>query len=74
MRKPVSCHRCGQTWPWDPALEVMCPTCNAPVGQNCRMPSGHNVFSHTGLHPARDRAAMAAGKLKKCTGKKGDAP
>ena len=69
MSKPVSCSRCGQTWPRDPALEVKCPTCHAAVGRNCRMPSGHNVFSHTRLHPARDHVAMAAGKLGKCTGK-----
>jgi len=61
----VSCSRCGQTWPHDPAWEVECPTCGAKVGRPCRArrPSG---FVHSaayaaipgGVHPDRDRLAM----------------
>ena len=61
----VTCSRCGQEWPRDPALEVSCPVCRAPVGQRCRRPSGHGVFGR-GLHVARDEAAMRAGYLAKC--------
>ncbi len=66
--KSVSCSRCGQEWPRDPALEVKCPTCQMPVGRKCRRPSEHNVWGGE-LHAARDQAAMDAGLLKKCTGK-----
>ena len=58
----VVCHKCGRTWPRDPALEVACPTCHAPVGVKCRRPSGHGCDIHT----ARDRAAMDAGLLRPC--------
>lgn len=64
---PVSCSRCGQTWPRDPALEVDCPTCHAPVGRRCVRPSEHKVFGGQ-FHPDRDRAAMAAGFMQKCQG------
>jgi hypothetical protein len=59
---PVSCFNCGDTWPRDPALEVSCPTCHAPVGLKCRRPSGHGCE----LHASRDQAAMDAGFLRPC--------
>lgn len=62
----VRCNRCGEEWPRDPALEVPCPTCGAAVGRHCRRPSEHRVFGG-GVHPDRDRAAMAAGNLAKCS-------
>lgn len=55
----VRCHLCGEEWPREPALEVACPTCKAPVGERCRRPSGHRG-NFVGLHPARDREAMSA--------------
>jgi len=61
---PVTCKRCGESWPRDPALEVPCPTCQAPIGVKCKRPSGHGCE----LHAQRDQAAMDAGKLRKCTG------
>lgn len=60
----VRCSKCGETWPRDPALEVPCPQCGAKVGVQCRRPSGHNVPG--GVHASRDRAAVDAGKLKRC--------
>jgi len=62
----VSCSRCGREWPRDPALEVECPTCGAPVGRRCQRPSQHGVFGNQ-LHPQRDIAAMAAGFLARCS-------
>jgi hypothetical protein len=56
----VSCSNCGEEWPRDPALEVPCPTCHAPVGVKCRRPSGHGCD----LHASRDQAAMDAGFLR----------
>ena len=64
MRKPAVCLRCGLSWPYDPALDVRCPTCQAPKGQNCRRPSGHNCE----FHITRDQAALDAGVIAKCTG------
>jgi hypothetical protein len=58
----VSCVNCGQEWPRDPALEVPCPTCHAPIGVKCRRPSGHGCE----LHASRDQAAMDAGCLRPC--------
>jgi len=58
----VQCSRCGQEWERDPALEVKCPTCQAPVGIRCRRPSGHSCD----IHASRDLAAMEAGFLEKC--------
>lgn len=58
----VTCSNCGEEWPRDPALEVPCPTCHAPVGVKCRGPSGHPCE----LHASRDRAAMGAGFLRPC--------
>jgi hypothetical protein len=58
----VTCERCGFVWGRDPCLHVECPTCTAPVGSPCRRPSGHPVLNSWGrFHPARDRAAAAAG-------------
>lgn len=68
----VACRRCGQEWPRDPALEVPCPVCRAPVGQRCRRPSGHGVFGG-GLHAARDEVANRAGILAKYNGGLGGA-
>jgi hypothetical protein len=61
----VRCNRCCQEWPRDPALEVPCPRCHVAVGVRCRRPSGHGG-NFTGLHAARDRAAMRAGLLTRC--------
>lgn len=58
----VRCSQCGEHWPRDPALEVACPTCHAPVGVRCKRPSGHGCA----LHASRDRAAMEAGFLRRC--------
>lgn len=63
--KPVSCSRCGERWPRDPAYEVACPTCRAAIGKPCMRPSEHKAVS---IHASRDRAAMKAGLLKKCAG------
>jgi hypothetical protein len=63
----VRCSRCGQEWPRDPALEVPCPTCLAPVGQRCRRPGGY-TGNFVGVHAARDQAAMQAGLLAQCPG------
>lgn len=59
---PATCRGCGATWPRDPALEIACPACRAPVGKGCHRPSGHG----TDIHAARDRAAIDAGLLKLC--------
>lgn len=58
----VTCSQCGETWPRDPALEVACPTCHAPVGRRCKRPSGHGCS----LHHTRDQAAMDAGFMRPC--------
>ena len=58
----VRCNACGQTWRRDPALEVPCPACHAPVGTPYRRPSGHACA----LHADRDRQAMAQGVLTPC--------
>lgn len=63
----VSCSSCGETWPRDPALEVPCPTCHAKIGQACKRPSGHKAMD---VHVARDKAAMKAGFLRKCRGRR----
>ena len=65
----VSCSACGQEWPSDPALEVVCPICNAQIGHYCghKRPSGHKVrFGSALIHPARDHRAMGLGFLQKC--------
>lgn len=67
MTAPAICQRCGQYWPRDPALEVACPQCQAPVGVKCRRPSGHSG-NFVRLHAARDQAAMDAGLLQRCPG------
>lgn len=63
--RSVTCALCGRTWPRDPALEVPCPTCKAPIGSICKRPSGHRTYGGV-PHPDRDRAAMAAGLLERC--------
>lgn len=60
--KPTTCTACGASWARDPALEVPCPTCRAPVGSPCTRPSGHGCD----CHPARDGAALRAGHLTRC--------
>lgn len=62
----VICSRCGEEWARDPALEVPCPTCSAPIGLNCKRPSGHGVWGDQ-PHAARDEAAMKAGLLRRCS-------
>lgn len=61
----VHCLRCGQEWPRDPALEVACPLCRAPVGRACRRPSQHEVYGGA-VHSARDQAALDAGFVQMC--------
>ncbi len=65
--RPVYCQKpgCGRSWPRDPALEVPCPTCRAPIGSPCKRPSGHPLFAH-GVHAERDLAADAEGKYGVC--------
>jgi len=53
----VRCNACGEVWRRDPALDVECPDCRAPIGSSCRRPSGH----HCAVHAARDRLAMQRG-------------
>lgn len=53
----VHCTACDQSWPRDPALEVPCPACRAKTGQNCRRPSGHNLFGNS-FHSDRDKLAL----------------
>lgn len=69
----VSCERCGEVWPRDPALEVECPQCHAPIGSPCMRPSGHRVFGGR-VHSARDQRAMDEGLLKRCSGKPNAGP
>jgi len=66
--KAYVCSLCGERWPRDPALEVPCPRCLAPVGVKCRRPSGHPLFGAE-VHHDRDHEAMRLGKLKKCPGR-----
>ena len=63
----VTCSRCGQEWPRDPALEVACPSCPALIGKRCKRGSGHNVWGNQ-PHASRDRLAMERGFMKKCPG------
>lgn len=56
---------CGKTWPRDPALEVVCPVCNAGIGRHCYRPSGHRVFGSQ-PHGARDLLADREGKYGVC--------
>ena len=67
----VSCSKCGDEWERDPALEVVCPKCDAKVGHYCRVrrPSGHtcNFGNKTLIHPARDPLAMDKGFLQRCS-------
>jgi hypothetical protein len=46
---------CGRVWPRDPCLEVACPTCQAPVGQRCKRPSGHRCDWHAERDLLADR-------------------
>lgn len=56
---------CTRSWPRDPALEVECPDCHAPVGVKCHRPSGHSAWqSH--VHAGRDIAADRAGYYGPC--------
>lgn len=63
--RAVHCNLCPRTWPGDPVLEVICPTCAAAIGQPCRRPSGHSV-PFGGFHAARDLLAAAEGKYGLC--------
>ncbi len=51
----VSCKLCGEEWNRDPALEVECPSCLAPIGVRCRRPSQHSCP----IHVTRDRLALS---------------
>jgi hypothetical protein len=69
----VGCNapHCEKTWPRDPALEVVCPTCGAAVGRPCvaRRPSGHvhsRKFAGLDVHNERDLLACAEGKYGVC--------
>lgn len=57
---------CDRHWPRDPALEIACPDCKAPIGVGCRRPSGHRAFGSCNVHAARDLAADAAGHYGVC--------
>ncbi len=60
---PVQCRRCGEEWPGgDPALRVLCPTCQAPPGRRCRRSSAHECV----VHAARDGLATGMGLLTAC--------
>lgn len=61
----ATCSHCGEKWPRDPALDVPCPKCFAPLGSSCRRPSGH-AGGWVGLHRERDQAALDAGVLQRC--------
>jgi hypothetical protein len=62
----VSCGKgCGKTWPRDPALEVPCPECAAPIGTRCRRPSGHGAWGRE-PHAARDILADQQGHYGPC--------
>lgn len=67
MTAQVACGKpgCDVTWPRDPALEVPCPECHAPIGQRCKRPSGHRVFGGE-PHDSRDIAADTAGHYGPC--------
>ncbi len=58
----VSCLNCGETWERDPALEVACPTCQSPIGVQCKRPSEHGCT----IHASRDQLAMDMGFLRVC--------
>jgi hypothetical protein len=62
---PVTCERCGETWPREPALEVACPSCHKRAGAWCVRPSHHRAMA---LHAAREKLAMEQGFLRRCTG------
>ena len=65
---PCSCAKPGCNhpgWTRDPALEVACPDCLAPIGIGCRRPSGHGG-PFVDLHASRDLAAGAAGAYGSC--------
>ena len=57
----VTCSKCGEEWPRDPALEVECPTCHAPPGE---MQAA--IRPSLRVTPSRDQAAMDAGFLRPC--------
>jgi len=61
----VTCANCGQEWPRHPCLDVICPLCQAAVGQRCRRPSGH-AGPFVDFHVDREQAALDAGILRKC--------
>ena len=67
----VPCQQCGRCWPRDPALEVVCPTCDAQVGHICRRPSGHELFGIDRVHIPRDQLALDQGKFGPCAGQHG---
>lgn len=48
MARAMYCQKpgCDRWWPRDPAFEIVCPDCHAPVGSPCRRPSGHTVFAY----------------------------
>lgn len=58
---PRRCVRCGEVFNSDPAHAVECPVprCKAPVGEPCRLLTGH-AFHGTPSHPARDELASTA--------------
>jgi DNA-directed RNA polymerase subunit RPC12/RpoP len=64
----VRCSRCGQEWPRDPALEVVCPNCRARIGVRCKRPSGHGGGLFTDFHDGRLVEAMRQGFEQRCPG------
>lgn len=63
----ISCNRktCDRKWPYDPVLEIRCPTCGADIWTKCKRPSGHGG-NYVHPHAARDRFAVADGHYVDC--------
>lgn len=67
-----SCRHCEKEIAPDPVFQVDCPVCDASVGEKCRRPSGHVVWTPKweglpkGVHPRRDLKALAEGKYGTC--------
>lgn len=62
MTVTVTCGDCRVelAFPRDPAREVPCLDCGAPIGSPCRKPSGHRMWRNV-VHASRDVAALEAG-------------
>lgn len=59
----VNCIKCARQWNRDPALEVPCPACAAPIGHRCKgQPPGATRF-----HVRREYLAIERGFTERCT-------